>query len=120
MTGNRRTAPDERPHGRNRHRHPLGLPFFLFALAVSFHLHPARASTPCVGLPGSLLQIYNAKALVLEEAPLDGLDRVRPDGDLMSRHTLMLTMSDLITGFNVTHRMEIGRASCRERVCCKV
>jgi hypothetical protein len=56
-------------------------------------------------MPASTLQIYDIKAPVAEEMAVDALDRVRRDGDLVSRHTLMLTMSDLVVAFDIKHRM---------------
>ena len=52
-------------------------------------------------------QVYDIKASAPEavEVPAEELERAGQAEDLVSRHTLMLTSSDFVTWFDVTHRV---------------
>jgi hypothetical protein len=67
----------------------------------------AAAAAACADLPPSTLRVYDIKVPVLEElrVPADALDRMPSTEELGSRHTLMLTMNDLVTLFEITHRI---------------
>ena len=69
--------------------------------------HPAGAVAPCADLPPSTLRIFDIKAPAPEavEVPAEELDRNREAEGLASRHTLMLTLSDIASWFEVTHRI---------------
>jgi hypothetical protein len=87
------------------HRLPIGLKPMLISLLSLVFIHSAYAKSPCDALPPSTLQIYDIKAPPAEEVTVNALNRVYRDGDLVSRHTLMLTMSDLVVAFDIKHRI---------------
>jgi len=66
----------------------------------------AGAVTLCTDLPPSILQVFDLKASAVEElrVPAQELDR-NQTADLASRHTMMLTVSNIVTWFDITHRI---------------
>jgi hypothetical protein len=82
----------------------------ILVAAAAVLCQPAGAATPCTNLPPSILLIYDIKASAPEAVavPTEELDRSGEAELLGSRHTLMLTTSDIVTGFEITHRMLPG------------
>lgn len=79
----------------------------LLAVGGALLFHQASAATLCTDLPPSTLRVYDLKAPVLEEvtvpaAELAGLSNA---GDLASRHTLMLTVSNVVAWYTIRHRL---------------
>ncbi len=69
-------------------------------------LHKAHAAAPCADMPPSKLLIFDIKPpdpeiIVL---PTEALDR-QPQGDLASRHALMLSNARIVTWFEIAHRV---------------
>jgi hypothetical protein len=81
--------------------------FVKLTLGGALLVHPAGAVAPCTDLPPSTLQIFDIKASTPEaiEVPAEELDRNSEAESLASRHTLMLTVSDIASWFEVTHRI---------------
>jgi hypothetical protein len=90
-----------------RFRLNLKVPFGLLTVGGAFLFHSAGAATPCTDLPPSTLRIYDIKAAApaAVEVPAEELDRNREAEGLASRHTLMLSTSDIVSWFEVTHRV---------------
>jgi hypothetical protein len=67
---------------------------------------PAAAAT-CADLPPSTLNVYDIKMPAPEkmEVPSAALERIKPDDALGSRHTLMFTTADIVTLFEIQHRL---------------
>jgi hypothetical protein len=86
------------------------VPLVLIALCGAFLFHPASAGTLCAGMPQSILEVYDIKAATVQEVtvPTDELERSGEGGDLASRHTLMLSVSSIVTLFEIMHRMIPG------------
>jgi len=82
----------------------------MLVLGGALLCHPAGAVAPCTDLPSSTLRIFDIKASASEavEVPAEELDRNREAEGLASRHTLMLTLSDIASWFEVTHRVVDG------------
>jgi hypothetical protein len=76
-------------------------------LAIAGASMTRGATAACTDLPPSTLRLYTIKAPSLEEwrVPADALDHMPPADELGSRHTMMLTTSDVITLFEITHRI---------------
>jgi hypothetical protein len=82
--------------------------FVLLTIEGVLLCHPAGAVAPCTDLPSSTFRIFGIKASAPEavEVPVEELDRNREaEGGLASRHTLMITLSDFVSWFEVTHRV---------------
>lgn len=64
------------------------------------------AGTICKDLPPSKLVLYDVKAPRLDEekVPAANLDRRTPPDPLASQHTMMRTMSNVISWFDIRHR----------------
>lgn len=67
----------------------------------------AAGAAVCADLPPSTLHVYDIKMPALEEVevPAAALDRIKPDDALGSRHTLMFTTADVVTLFEIQHRL---------------
>ena len=78
--------------------------FLLSAVALPFH---AVAADACTNLPPSKLQVYYTRANGFEEemAAAADLDRRIPPDALASQHTMMLTLSTLLSWFDIEHRI---------------
>ena len=79
----------------------------LLAIAGTGFTRVAAAASACADLPPSTLRVYDIKMPVLEElrVPADALNRMPSTDELGSRHTLMLTTNDLVTLFEIRHRI---------------
>src|SRR5882672_6906426 len=79
----------------------------LFAMFGVLLTRAAGAAASCTDLPPSTLRIYDIKMPVLEElqVPAEAINRMPPADELGSRHTFMLTSSDLVTLLEVRHRI---------------
>jgi hypothetical protein len=79
----------------------------LLAIAGMGLTRVAAAASACADLPASTLRVYDIKMPVLEElrVPADALNRMPSTDELGSRHTLMLTTNDLVTLFEIRHRI---------------
>ena len=66
--------------------------------------HRAEAAVLCTDLPPSTLQIYDIKAPAPRETSIskNDLERFTQPGDLVSRHTRMLSVADLVTWLAAT------------------
>lgn len=78
----------------------------LLATVGALLAHPAHAVTPCTDLPSSVLFVYSARASAVEvmEVRMKDLPSDRQAGDLASQHSMMLSESDFVTAFEITHR----------------
>jgi hypothetical protein len=85
------------------------LPIVL-AVSISFGSTETAAASACTNLPPSKLEIYEAEPRQLEERtiPVSQLDEDIPAGIPFSRHTMMLTRSDLVAWFDIRHRTMPG------------
>jgi hypothetical protein len=92
---------------RNLCRLQSNLSLVLLAIGGVLFFHQAGAATLCTGLSPSILRVYDIKAPTVEEVevPAEELDRNGQAGSPMSRHTLMLTVSEVATWFDITHRI---------------
>ena len=79
----------------------------LLALGSVLLFHQAGAATLCTDLPPSRLRVYDLKAPSVEEVavPAAALAGLSDAGDLASRHTLMLTVSNVVAWFTIEHRL---------------
>jgi hypothetical protein len=79
----------------------------LWLMLIGGCFAPRALAATCIGLPPSTLRIYDIKTPQPEEwrVPAETLDRLAPDDALQSRHALMLTTSDVVTLFEIRHRM---------------
>ena len=79
----------------------------LLAVFGALVAHSAGAAEACAALPPSILRVYDIKVPALEElwVPAEELDRAQPADGLAPRHTMMLTSSDLVVLFEITHRI---------------
>jgi hypothetical protein len=88
------------------------LPKVFLALLIASVILPSNraAAAVCQNLPPSKLLIYNIQAPRLEEekVPAAKLDQQMPPNGLASMHTMMLTMSNLISLFDIHHRPVAG------------
>jgi hypothetical protein len=73
--------------------------------AVLFH--EASAAVTCADMPSSQLQIFDIKASAVHEIEVskEELTARDRDEDLVSRHTLMLSLNHIVTWFDIMHRM---------------
>jgi hypothetical protein len=70
--------------------------------------HEASAAVTCADMPSSQLQIFDIKAPVVHEIEVSKEEltaRDRDEDDLVSRHTLMLSLNHIATWFDIIHRM---------------
>lgn len=79
----------------------------LCALGGALLFHPAGAVTLCSDLPPSTLRVYDIKASAVDAVgvPIEELEPKAQTEALASRHTLMLTASDIVTWFQIAHRI---------------
>lgn len=79
----------------------------LCALGSALLFHRAAAATPCDGLPPSTLRVYDIKTSAVDavEVPAEELEPKAQGVALASRHTMMLTVSDIVTWFEIAHRI---------------
>jgi hypothetical protein len=77
--------------------------FFIASMGVL----PLHAAAVCKDLPPSKLQVYYVRANSLQEemAAATALDGRIPADALASQHTMMLTLSTLISWFDIEHRI---------------
>ena len=82
------------------------------ALLIASMILPSNqaAAAVCQNLPPSKLLVYDIQTSRLEEekVPASKLDQQMPPGALTSMHTMMLTMSNLISLFDIHHRPVAG------------
>ncbi len=78
----------------------------LLVLSASLALNQAAVAGVCANLPPSKLRVYDLKPDRLEEVavPAGQLDQEIPTDALVSRHTMMLTMSNIVVWFDIQHR----------------
>ena len=81
--------------------------FALFALSGALLFHRAEAAPLCTGLPPSTLQVLDVKAATPEPTAVsaEDLNRANLPTALASRHKAMLSMSDFVAWFDITHRI---------------
>jgi hypothetical protein len=81
-------------------------PLLVLAVGVVLLLQEARAAAPCAGLPPSQLQIFDitARDAQVIALPAEAIERY-PQGDLTSRHTLMLSVARIVISFDITHQV---------------
>ena len=79
----------------------------LVLLAGVLLCNQAVAVTPCTDLPPSVLRVYDLKAPTVQtmEVPEAALERNHSVGGVISRHTLMLTVSEVAAWFEIGHRI---------------
>ena len=79
----------------------------LLVLASALASSPAAATATCTDVPSSKLLVYNVKAPTVDviEVPPERLDHAGPKEALVSRHTMMLSASNVVVLFSITHRM---------------
>ncbi len=86
----------------------VGRTAFLAILVIggAYAAASARASE-CADLPSSTLRIHDIQVSLPEviSVPAATLDRIPQEDQLGSHHTLMLTGADLVTLFEIRHRM---------------
>ncbi len=92
---------------RNPHRLRSTLLLVLLAFVGPLFSRPASSATLCAGLPPSTLLVYAIKASPPEMVGVSAEELARSDdaGDLSSHHTLMVSASDLVTWFDIMHRI---------------
>ena len=90
---------------KNLIRPRLAVLLLLLVLGGAFISDWASAATLCADLPRSTFQVYALKASGVEEAsvPAEELDRHIQPGDLVSRHTRMLSVIHFAAGFYIVH-----------------
>jgi len=81
--------------------------FYALLLAIVGACPLRSAVAACTDLPPSTLRLYTINVPELEEwrVPADVLNREPATDELGSRHTLMLTTSDVVALFEITHRI---------------
>ena len=79
----------------------------LLALGSVLLCQEAGAATLCTDLPPSILRVYDLKAPAVEAmvVPAAELAGRGTAGDLVSRHTLMVTESELVAWFTIEHQL---------------
>ena len=85
----------------------LKISLVILALGGALLFQRAGAATLCTDLPPSTLRVYDIKASAVEEVwvSAEELDHRGKAEDLVSRHRLMLSVSDIVTWFDIVHRM---------------
>jgi hypothetical protein len=80
---------------------------FLIVIGNCLAFQRAGATTLCTDLPPSILQVFDLKAPAVKElsVPAQELGPRGQTADLASRHTMMLTVSNIVTWFDITHRI---------------
>ena len=84
----------------------LSVLLVFLAVSVMLPLQEARAAAACAGMPPSQLQMFDitAREAQVITVPPAKIERY-PQGDVASRHTLMLSQARVVTMIEITHRI---------------